>query len=70
MSRHYWSEVSDFEEKTSHGFHILSRVRVCENCYTYQSLETLYDHGTYSARGGPKVRGYRWQPLAGRCDTE
>lgn len=65
--RHDWSEVNSLDEKHSHGFHILARVRRCENCNTYQELETLYDFGTYSARGGPKVRGYRWIFPAGRC---
>lgn len=67
MRRHDWEEVTDLEHKSDHGFHILARVRRCPNCNTYQQLDTLYDYGSYSARGGPKVRGYRWVPLAGRC---
>jgi len=70
MKAHDWEDVTCLAEKHAHGFHILSRVRKCGNCRTYQQLDTLYDFGSYSARGGPKVRGYRWVPLAGRCYSE
>lgn len=65
--KHDWKQVTCLEEKHSHRCYILARVRKCETCNIYQQLETVYDHGSYSVRGGPKVRGYRWLPHAGRC---
>jgi hypothetical protein len=63
--RHDWRGNLSFAEKSDLGFHILSTVRQCRNCGSAQLRESLYG-GCYG-RSGPKVTGYQWLPLVGRC---
>jgi hypothetical protein len=65
--KHDWEVMGYPRVGLELNLHPLSRGRRCRACGVIQEHQTLYDFGSYSMRGGPKVRGYTWVPKVERC---